>query len=256
MNYSFRLLAVSATFMLPVTASRMAPRADTAGGDSNVAKVCYPEVKSGGLVPPCVSISNIEEACQPNGTKPVDFEAHSQCMCTGSYFMDWRGCQNCLFVHGYRSARDHVYWEQVISVASNSLCHASPTADFQSIFASVQANTKEAPPVTTGETKTSDEFPSKSDVSLYYTATVPQGPGVITGDAATATHVARPAATNSTSSKTSGNVDDTSPTQSSAKSNGASTTKPASSTSTGGAPAQGTGMAMAAVAGAALIMAL
>ncbi|GAB0136292.1 hypothetical protein EsDP_00004598 [Epichloe bromicola] len=261
MKLSLQILAASAALMSPVATSRVVIRASTGGenGDTNVAKVCYPGADDDGIVPPCVSIANIEQACRSNGTEPIDFEAHAQCMCTGSFFMDWRGCQNCLFVHGFRSARDHVYWEQVVSAASYSLCHASPTAEFQSIFSSVQANTKEVPPVTTGESMSSDKFPGKTDVSLYYTATAPapQGPGVITGAAAMATRVSRPSCSNSTSLVISDSSVGTSPTQTSAGPTDATSTKPAAASfSTAGAPAQGTGVAIAAIAGAALLMAL
>lgn len=236
----------------------MAVRASSDDKDeSDTPKVCYPEVNGSGTVPPCISIANIEAACQPNGTEAINYDAHAQCMCAGSFFMDWRGCQNCLFVHGYRSSRDHQYWEGVLSVASDALCHGTPTAVFKSLFASAEANTREAPIVTTGDAKTSDEFPSKTDVSLYYTATGPQGPGAITGAAATATHGALPTAINSTASNNRGSSDGKTPSQtgSGTGSDNASTTKPSSSTSTGGASAQRSGIAMA-IAGVAVVMAL
>ncbi|KIE02339.1 collagen-like protein Mcl1, partial [Metarhizium majus ARSEF 297] len=258
MKHCPKFLAVSTALLLPATASLTVTRDGTDGkGMGNPAKVCYPEVNGSGVVPPCISISNIESACQPNGTESIDFNAHAQCMCQGSYFVDWRGCQNCLFIHGFRSARDHVYWERVLSVASDSLCQGTPTAAFSAIFSSVQANTRDAPFVTTGDTMSSDKFPSKTDVSLYYTATGPQGPGAITGAAATATRVSNPSATNLTASNTSGNSNKNTPsrTGSGSASENASITRPSSSTSTGGAPAQGTGMAMA-IAGAALVLAL
>ncbi|KAG8427735.1 hypothetical protein J3459_006424 [Metarhizium acridum] len=196
-------------------ASRTIMRDDTDGKGimGNPAKVCYPEVNGSGVVPPCISISNIESACQPNGTEPVDFNAHAQCMHS----------HGCLFGH----------------------------------FSSVQTNARDAPFVTTGDTVSSDKFPSKTDVSLYYTATGPQGPGAITGAAATATRVSHPSATNLTASNTSGNNKKNTPsrTGSGPASENASITRPSSSTSTGGAPAQGTGMAMA-IAGAALVLAL
>ncbi|OAQ62073.1 collagen-like protein Mcl1 [Pochonia chlamydosporia 170] len=172
MKHLLQLLAVSTALLLSCTASHTAITASTGENDVyEVAQVCYPEVDDFGSVPPCISIAKIEAACQPNGTDGIDYNAHAQCMCQGSYFTDWTGCQNCLFVHGYRSARDHVYWEGVLSVASSSLCQGTPTALFQAIFTAAQADTQAAPIVTTGDTKSVDEFPSQTDVSLYYTTT-------------------------------------------------------------------------------------
>ncbi|GAO17126.1 uncharacterized protein UV8b_00331 [Ustilaginoidea virens] len=257
MNCACKLLVVLAAFLLPVSSSHKVAVAgpDDSNGDLNVAKVCYPDVYGDAVVPPCVEITRIEEACQPHGDEPIDYQGHAQCMCSGSFFMDWRGCQDCLFIHGFRSARDYAYWEQVLAVASSSLCHATPTAAFQDIFASVQADINQAPPVTTGDPQSSDEFPSETEVSLYYSATAPQGPGVVNGAAATVTSPSQPIAGNSTSSESitsSGSTVETTSTVS----NTASTTRSASPSSTGGAPAHGPGQALAAVAGAALIVAL
>ncbi|KHN99422.1 uncharacterized protein MAM_03120 [Metarhizium album ARSEF 1941] len=260
MQHCFKFLVVSTALLLPATASRMAVRADADDtGDENRAKVCYPEVDGSGTVPPCVSIGQIEAACQPNNsTEPVNYNDHVQCMCQGSYFEDWRGFQNCLFVHGLRSARDHAYWGNVLSVASSSFCQGSPTAAFSAVFSSVQANTRDAPAVTTGDTISSDKFPGKTDVSLYYTATGPQGPGAIAGADATATRVSNPTATNLTVSNTSGENNRNTPMQtaSGSSSETASTTRPSSSTSAGGSPAQEAGMAIMVVVGAALVLAL
>ena len=71
--------------------------------------VCSPKTEAGGPVPPCVEIAVIESACTPNGNTSLALEAHAQCMCKGSYFSDWIGCQNCLLAHGARSPRDIAY---------------------------------------------------------------------------------------------------------------------------------------------------
>lgn len=112
MKLTTKLSAAQATLLLPALASCAPVQASEDGGDaikSNAEDVCYPETKDGELVAPCVSVNEIEQACQPNGSEPIHLMAHAQCMCLGSFFMDWRGCQNCLFVHGFRSARDSVY---------------------------------------------------------------------------------------------------------------------------------------------------
>ncbi|ODA80237.1 hypothetical protein RJ55_03195 [Drechmeria coniospora] len=157
------------------------PRAPGTGGASTDAlwpTVCYPFVENGTMAP-CVSISKIETACVANGTDDVALEAHGRCMCGGSFFDDWRGCQRCLLAHGFRSDRDNLYWANVLSVASEALCTGTPTAEFSAIFASAEANPDKAPLATTGDTKSVDSFPGRTDVSLYYTASVTQGPGSV-----------------------------------------------------------------------------
>ncbi|KAF4836979.1 hypothetical protein CGCTS75_v001300 [Colletotrichum tropicale] len=144
--------------------------------------VCKPETT--GQLPPCVQIENIEVACKPNGTDAVYYEAHAQCMCGGSFFAEKLACERCLYVHGLRSERDLAYYSGILSSASNALCTGTPTAVFASVYSSIQ---QAATPVTTGGTATSDRAVSNTAISLYYTASGPQGPGSITGAAASAT---------------------------------------------------------------------
>ncbi|KAJ0162189.1 hypothetical protein CTA2_4962 [Colletotrichum tanaceti] len=146
--------------------------------------VCKPKTGSGGQLPPCVQIENIEVACKPNGTDPIHFEAHAQCMCGGSFFAEKLGCERCLFVHGLRSERSLAYYSGVLSSASNALCTGTPTADFATIFSIIDVA---ATPATTGATAPSDQALSNTAISLYYTASGFQGPGSITGEAASAT---------------------------------------------------------------------
>ncbi|KAI3534227.1 hypothetical protein CABS01_01934 [Colletotrichum abscissum] len=150
--------------------------------------VCKPQTGSGAQLPPCVQIENIELACQPNGTNPIDYEAHAQCICGGSFFAEKLACERCLTVHGLRSERNLAFYSGVLSSASNALCTGTPTAVFASIYSGIEAA---ATPVTTGATVTSDQAPSNTAISLYYTASGPQGPGTITGAAASATAVSR-----------------------------------------------------------------
>ena len=178
------VLAIAATALLPAAVS--AALISRQGGNETETEACFPEYEGNGPVPPCIMIEVVERACTPNGTDALDYEAHAQCMCNGSYFDDWYGCQNCLRVHGVRNERDNAFWGSVMSAASEALCTGTPTADLQSLFASVQSNTA-IPAVTTGNTQTSDQFPEETAVSLYYTPTVPQGPGRISGSATAAT---------------------------------------------------------------------
>lgn len=158
--------------------------------------VCSPNITSStdadAVIPPCIEVTSIEEACAPNGTSDVYYAAHAECMCGGSYFDDWAGCQACLFYHGGRTERDEAFYLSVVSVASSSLCGflsatgdaSAPTTDFAAIFSAVAATLAQP---TTGATVSSDQAPSSTAVSLYFTLSESQGPGAITGSAATAT---------------------------------------------------------------------
>lgn len=239
MKYSIALTAVSAA----VATARNVPRQNVDGKE----KVCYPD--STGTVAPCQEIYNIEQACQPNGTAPIDYEAHAQCMCKGSYFQDWTGCQKCLMVHGLRSERDNIQYNNVLSAASKALCSGTPTAAFSSYFASAEST---VPVVATGNTASSDQFPGKTEVSLYYTPTVSQGPGAITGSAASATHKATPTGDATSPASTKSNAKSTTKSFNDAE-GPAATHSSSSSTSNGAAaPTNQAGMAMI-IAGAALM---
>ncbi|CAD0085101.1 unnamed protein product [Aureobasidium mustum] len=165
-----------------------------------IREVCYPDTTS--PVPPCQAIINIESACQPNGTTPSAYEAHQQCMCNGGYFPNWSGCLNCEYVHGTRSEAVREAFENIISSASSSFCGAStPTAVFAQYFSAVS---DASPQTATGAATTvSDQYPSQTAVSLYYTATGNQGPGAITGSATQATAAVSSGATASGSSQSS-----------------------------------------------------
>jgi len=161
-----------------------------------IATVCTPNVTN--PVPPCTEIISIQEACQPNGTDTIDYIASQECMCNGGFFSNWIGCLNCQYVHGARSLAVSSAFHDIISSASNALCTGTPTAGFAAIFSSISDS---APQVVSGAaTSTSDQFPSQSAVSLYYTASGPQGAGAITGSATMAT--ATSSASNTTTSAT------------------------------------------------------
>lgn len=257
MKYTFSVLVGS----VALAAARNFPRASSvASGEAKEQQVCQPTgTPSNGVTPPCQEIANIESACQPNGTQPIDYEAHAQCMCNGSYFRDWVGCQQCLEVHGLRSERDTYHYVSVLSVASSALCTGTPTAAFSDYFASAGSV---VPPASTGNTVSSDQYPGKTDVSLYYTPSGTQGPGAITGSAASATHrpdATPPGAGSASSSSSMGlGPEDHHPTTTAASGSGSPGTAGSagsSSSSTSNAAAQPTqhaGLAMV-IAGAALM---
>lgn len=142
-----------------------------------------------GTIPPCISITTIQSLCAPNGTAPLDYLASAECMCDppSSFFADWQGCQQCLFVHGARSQQEMDTYSSIIALASAALCTGTPTASFAAIFSSVAAT---LPPASSDATALSDAFPSQTAVSLYYTTSGSQGIGAITGSATAATEAA------------------------------------------------------------------
>ncbi|KAK8088111.1 collagen-like protein mcl1 protein [Apiospora hydei] len=214
---------------------------------------------------PCISIDSIAKACQPSGTSPLALEAHAQCMCGGSYFSDYLGCQRCLVLHGARSERDDAYWASVLAVASSALCTGTPTASFPKIFESAGASVVGP---TTGGTASSDAKSGETAVSLYYTAKGSQGPGSITGSATGATAKATSAPTETGSPTTGRSAKTTSGSGSSSDSDSSAATTEAgdstaasSSTTPTGNVAAATGVAGAkgllmAMAGGALVAAL
>lgn len=198
-NSTSCLLAIIATLLPPLSSALLVPN-NKNGVGIKLPEVCFPKVAGivqGGTVAPCVAIGMIETLCQPNNTESIGIEAHAQCMCNGSYFPDWTGCQNCLLVHGLRSERDNFYWSKVMSVASDALCTGTPTAILQSLFASATTNTDKAPFATSGDTTSWDQYPDNTAISLYYTTTITQGLGDITGTATSATSDINAAATKS-----------------------------------------------------------
>ncbi|KAI1395159.1 hypothetical protein F4819DRAFT_501231 [Hypoxylon fuscum] len=161
---------------------------DNDDGSDYITSVCLPATAPDQSAPaPCVAVVGIETACLPNGTSPLALEAHAQCLCGGSYFAEWLGCRRCLEVHGALSPRNYTYFSQVLSSASQMLCTGTPTAALAALWTQAQAA---IPEPTTGDAATTDVKSGDAAVSLYYTASGPQGPGVITGSATAATAVA------------------------------------------------------------------
>ncbi|KAI9650410.1 hypothetical protein NHQ30_000424 [Ciborinia camelliae] len=150
--------------------------------ESYLTSVCSPNITSG-TIPPCIEVITIQSACDPNGTTPLDYLAHAQCMCNGGFFSNWLGCLNCDYVHGGRSPAEVSAFHTIITSASNQLCTGTPTASFAAIFNSLGGED-----VAEGTaTQLSDLYPSETAVSLYYTASGNQGVGTITGSATGAT---------------------------------------------------------------------
>lgn len=179
------LLSTSASASSLLLTPRQAPTEDY------INSVCRPELpedtntSSAFVVPPCIAVETIESLCQPNGTSPLALEAHAQCMCGGTFFSQWRGCQDCQVFHGARSEQDVDHFAAALAIASKALCGAKPTAKFQELFESANYV---APYPTTGASTSKDAKPSDAAVSLYFTPSASSwGPGPITGSATGAT---------------------------------------------------------------------
>lgn len=228
------LATVVAASEHPLLAARQ-----TDNTEEYIQEVCFPNTTS--PVPPCQAILNIESACLPNGTSTLAYEAHQQCMCNGGYFPNWRGCLNCQYVHGTRSEAVAEAFDNILSSASQQFCTGTPTAVFADYFSALSDS---SPQTATGAaTTTSDQFPSQSAVSLYYTASGNQGPGAITGSAAQATATASAASASSgslaasaaTTSGASSSARSSSGSMTSARSSGSSSGSAASAASTSAA---------------------
>lgn len=202
MRYSFLIPALAAATQAHSVSERFAGGLSPRQNDAEVSyidSVCLPNITS--PLPPCQEIINIESACEPSGTTALDYLAHQECMCGGSFFSDWNGCLNCQYVHGSRSEAEAEAFSSILSTVSMELCTGTPTASFAALFASV---TNTAPQQASGAaTVLSDQYPSQSAVSLYYTASASQGPGAITGSAAQATATAITSRTSTSGSETS-----------------------------------------------------
>lgn len=174
-------------------------------------------------------------------------------MCNGSFFADWMGCRECLYVHGGLSERNVTYWEEVINGASSILCDAAtPTADFTDAFA--QAVAVATVPTTGAETMV-DQSSGDAAISLYYTASGAQGAGQITGSATAATAASTTAATTGSASNSKATTAHTTGTSGSAASTKSSTTSSSSNfAAPTGVPAAGKRWLLA-VAGGALVAA-
>lgn len=161
-------------------------------------------------------------------------------MWNGGYFPNWRGCLNCQYVHGTRSEAVAEAFDNILSSASQQFCTGTPTAVFADYFSALSDS---SPQTATGAaTTTSDQFPSQSAVSLYYTASGNQGPGAITGSAAQAT------ATASAASASSGSLAASAATTSAARTSGASSSAKSSSGSMTSARSSGSSSGSAASA--------
>lgn len=203
MNYKLLILTLLAS--VSSASHPILPR------DDYLDSVCSPNItitSPNTVIPPCIESETIQEICTPNGTTSLYYAAHAECMCTGSFFEDWTGCQDCLFYHGQRTERDEAFYASVVAVASHSLCDflsssgaPTPTTDFAGYFS--EAGVSATQP-TTGATISSDQAPSSTAVSLYFTLSGSQGAGAITGSLAEATATTTAGALVTGTSSTSG----------------------------------------------------
>ena len=92
---------------------------------------CFPDDEPSA---PCVQIRIIEPICMQRG---ISYRDHQRCMCEGSYFRDWNGCQACLRVQGVYGEGSVRRWESIMDSASSSLCDsdAEPTMFLNEMFA-------------------------------------------------------------------------------------------------------------------------
>ncbi|KAI0891403.1 hypothetical protein F4806DRAFT_307039 [Annulohypoxylon nitens] len=237
-----KLTAISLLFL---SAHHVLAQDSSNDTDTYISSVCSPSDQPDA---PCIAIQNIETACLPNGTSPLALSAHAQCLCHGSYFAEWLGCRNCLLVHGTLSPRNYTYFSSVLSLASQDLCTGTPTAEFATLFTQAQAS---VPEPTAGGTELSDVSSGDAAVSLYYTASGPQGPGVITGSATEATRVA-----SASSTAVSGAAETGGSTGAGATASTATSTSSSSIAAATGAAGGAKGVLIAAAMGGALVAAL
>ncbi|KAL8393054.1 hypothetical protein RB595_003018 [Gaeumannomyces hyphopodioides] len=195
---------------LPTPHAAAHPQAPTARARPYLDAVCKPPtLRAGEVVPPCISADVTEALCFPNGTTPLHVEAHAQCMCRGSYFAERSACRACLALHGLLPPEpDAALHAAVDAAASSALCgflaadpppatpSPPPPVPFRALSGSAEAAllpgraggaaTAMAPGAGHEGPGPGDKAPSRTEVSLYYTPSGPQGPGPITGSAALA----------------------------------------------------------------------
>lgn len=124
---------------------------------------------------PCEVAGAMDVICSANGTTPLDLLAEQECFCNGSYFDVTRGCSACYVAQGLRGPAPSDA-AQYFSTLSALECDASPTDRFGYAVISfvLTANTYSL---------TTDEYPTNTAVSDYWTATGPVTLGAITGSA-------------------------------------------------------------------------
>lgn len=204
--------------------------------------ICSPNitVTSDTVIPPCIEVVSIQEGCSAND---ADYAAQAECMCTSSYFEDWTGCQDCLYFHGLRTQNDEAFYNSVASVASQSLCDylsstaaATPTTDYAGYFSAVALTLS---PPTTGATISSDQAPSNTAVSLYFTLTGQQG--IVSSATATFSLGSAASTVASTSGSSSKSTTKTSSSDSTSSATASGSEASSSSSGSGAAPTKAAG---------------
>ncbi|RFU77320.1 collagen mcl1 [Trichoderma arundinaceum] len=151
-----------------------------------------PSESPGKDVLPCVEIIIRDNTCHFDATEPNYSKAHAECMCSGTTFVDWVRCQQCLLEHGFQS-EDNIYWSKILAAASAALCNGAPTAAVGSSLPT-PAHTVTAIPViiTPSSGGSPNQPPLETDKNLSPTAGATQAPWAINQTVATNTGVAGP----------------------------------------------------------------
>ncbi|KLU86464.1 hypothetical protein MAPG_05476 [Magnaporthiopsis poae ATCC 64411] len=172
--------------------------------------VCKPPTHRTGEVVPALHLRRRDRgALLPNDTTPLHLEAARPVHVPRLYFAEWSACRACLSLHGLLPedpedpGRASLY-AAVVAEASSALCGfladppatPPPSVPFRALSSSAEAVALAGRPRSGGGGGASgsnnegpgpgDKAPSRTEVSLYYTPTGPQGPGPITGSAALA----------------------------------------------------------------------
>ncbi|KAL7799030.1 hypothetical protein V8C37DRAFT_398866 [Trichoderma ceciliae] len=152
-------------------------------GQPEVCKLNTPpsELPGKDAVLPCVEVIFRDNTCHFGATEPNYSKAHAECMCNGTNFVDWIGCQQCLLDHGFHS-EDNIYWSKILSAASEALCTGTPTAAVVPSFPTpVQTGTLTFIPVLVPPSNGDgcNQLPLETDKKLNQTAAMTQVPWAI-----------------------------------------------------------------------------
>lgn len=204
---------------------------------------------------PCEIFSFMEVECDLEYDGPDDLLFQQECMCgAGSTFFDMMfACENCLKVHGGTENVDY-YDDSALSSVSASFCAATPAIDFADALSTV------IEPLPTATGPGTDQFPSQTAISDYFTGSLETKLGQITGSATPGSDYPTATATSSTSVET-GSTTKLSTTASStgsvsAKGSATSSSSASSATASGNAAAGGkvvSGMLKGLAAGAGIM---
>ncbi|CAD0051364.1 unnamed protein product [Aureobasidium pullulans] len=238
MRYSIALATLATVVAASEQLNPILDSRQTDNTEEYIQEVCFPNTTS--PVPPLSGNPQYRIRLPPQRHFHPRLRSPSTMHVQRRLLPNWRGCLNCQYVHGTRSEAVAEAFDNILSSASQQFCTGTPTAVFADYFSALSDS---SPQTATGAaTTTSDQFPSQSAVSLYYTASGNQGPGAITGSAAQAT------ATASAASASSGSLAASAATTSAARTSGASSSARSSSGSMTSARSSGSSSGSAASA--------